>query len=219
MAYPKMQKIAKGKARAPKRKRNRELPQELKFLDTLRATVAVSNTGTITNDTVCVVPQGTAQSERIGRKILIKSIHVKGQYILNASTTTATGWNKLRVIIYQDKQANGATATVAQLLDSPTCNSFRNLENSGRFVYLHDETYSMNITAGAGVTGSLEGWEGAEHLALNKNCNIVMQYDDSVTTGALTSIRSNNIGIMCISNEATPAMSIAYTVRIRYSDN
>lgn len=192
---------------------------EMKFLDTLRATVAVSNTGTITNDTVCVIPQNATESGRIGRKVTIKRIHIKGQYILNTSSTVATGWNKVRVIVYVDKQSNGATATVADLLDSTTVNSFRNLQNSSRFVFIHDKTYSKNIMAGGGVTGSLEGWENASHLSINKRCNIVMEYDDSAATGALTTIRSNNIGIMCITSEATPAMSIAYTVRVRYSDN
>ena len=59
----------------------------------------------------------------------------------------------MRVMLYHDKQANGATAAVLDILESADYQSFNNLVNSGRFRILMDRTYAMNyLTLASGGT-------------------------------------------------------------------
>jgi len=62
---------------------------------------------------LCTIPQGVAQTERVGRKITIKKIVAKLTITL-ATPTDAIGSDILRLALVQDTQANGAAATGTQ---------------------------------------------------------------------------------------------------------
>lgn len=203
--------------------------QELKFLDvtTIDAVVAVDswivqNAGSVLN-----IPQGTTQSQRDGRKCVIKSLgwHFDiSQDAIAAGTATPPGPTKVRVIMYLDKQCNGATATNTDLVvDGGSVNcalTFNNLSNSGRFRTLMDRTYILQPTAGGGPSAANCEWAGAGVSdSFYKKCNIPMEFSD--TAGAISEIRSNNICWMLCTNMigqvggATP-VRFDGTLRIRW---
>jgi len=117
-------------------------------------------------------------------------------------------------MIYWDKQCNGATATVANLLESGTPLGFRALENTGRFRILMDEVFDMKCGSGGGSTAAF----GADRRYFSRSikCNIPLEFDATASTGVLTMIRSNNLGVFCSSRQGIS--TVAYTTRIRYSD-
>ncbi len=190
---------------------------ELKFHDVDLDDAVISATGTVTAS-VNLIAQGVTESTRVGRKCVIKSIMWRGQYSLpeQDAQTTPQDADTARIIMFLDKQANGATAAVTDILESADFQSFNNLANSGRFVKLLDKNVDLNVLAlgsdGAGVISS-----GAVNKSFTfyKKCNIPIEF--SSTTGAITEIRSNNIGVLLLSR--TGAMGFASKIRLRFSDS
>lgn len=188
---------------------------ELKFHDLdIDSTNPVPTAGEITEDSCLGIAQGTGESDRIGRKILVRAINWKFNVTLNATNDSATGFGSIRVILYQDKQTNGATATVTDILESADWQSFNNLSNAGRFIKLMDKTYSLNSTAASGQTASDASSGHVRSYTFYKKCILPIEY--SAGTGAITELRSNNIGVLAISQAAR--CRLQGKMRIRFSD-
>ncbi len=188
--------------------------QELKFFDLDVDDAVVTNTAAIT-DSINKIAQGTTEVTRIGRKCTIKSINWRFRVQLPNGTSSASTSDTLRVIMYLDKQCNGATATSAGILESDDFQSFNNLANKSRFRTLMDRTYTISTRAGGG-NGTAEdyGKEGVDD-SFYKKCNIPIEFDS--TAGAITEIRSNNVGILLITESGL--MGFASKIRIRFSDS
>lgn len=188
---------------------------ELKFFDTTKVQSVIAAVGNITDLSVNLIPQGVTESTRVGRKCVVKRIHFRGEVRMPDSAASGTTADRLRIIIYQDKQANGATATIASLLETTSIDSFRNLAESGRFRVLLDRNYDVAAQSGSG-NGTVDRFgEQKKTFKFNKLCNIPLEF--AATTGAITEIRSNNIGVLAISEAGV--VTLQYTCRIRFSDN
>lgn len=194
--------------------------KETKFLDTSIGDTATTVTGVILNSgTINVIPQGVTESSRVGRKCTLTSIHIKGKVRLGVTATSSEACNLYRIIVYQDKQANGATAAVSDILETTDILSFRNLENTGRFVIHYDETKAINANAGAGNGTTNTFSETMHFFRFNKKCNIPLEFDNSASTGAIGTIRSNNLGMLILCQDAAVAPVCQFEVRVRFSDN
>lgn len=173
---------------------------ELKFFDLDLDDAVIATGGTIT-DSLNKIPQGTTESQRGGRKCTITSVTWKYWVAIpeiDAVATPSAG-DTVRLILYVDKQANGATAAVTDILESADWQSFYNLANSKRFRIICDKLHTLNYATlasdGAGVVSSAELAKDAE---VSYKLNLPVEF--SSTTGAITEIRSNNLGILLISN-------------------
>ncbi len=142
------------------------------------------------------IAQGTTESERIGRKCTIKSIQWRYD-ILYPQQSAVTGGDIVRIILYVDKQANGAVPAVLDIMETADYQSFFNLANQSRFRILMDRTYAVNATAGAGNGTANDTFSNFTQGQFYKRCNIPLEF--SGTAGAITEIRSNNIGMFIIS--------------------
>ncbi len=193
-------------------------PGELKFLDLDVNDAVIAVGGTIVSSSVLTIPQGTTESERIGRKCTIKQINWRFEILINSTGTLLDTSDIVRVILYQDKQTNGAAAAVTDILASADYQSFNNLANKSRFRTLMDRTYSIACPAGSGrgTTDTLAFGEGRIQETLFKKCNIDVEYDNSAATGAITTMTSNNVGVMILSLSGNCAFSSK--MRIRYLD-
>lgn len=190
---------------------------EEKFFDTTLGNTNVTTAGVITNPSLTLIPQGVTESTRVGRKCVIKSLHLRGMVTLRQSSNGAQCADRFRIIIYLDKQTNGNPAVVTDILETATIDSFRNLANSQRFTVLHDATFAMNPTAAEG-NAAVNICERIYHLNLNRNLNFPLEF--SGTTGVIGELRSNNIGILCIASETVINVSqVRYTTRVRFLDN
>ncbi len=197
---------------------------ELKFHDVDLDDAVVASAGTIT-PTVNIIPQDVTDKTRIGRKCTIKSIGWRYKISLpevNGAATPTAG-DVCRVIMYLDKQANGLTAAVSGvtgLLASANFQSFNNLSNKSRFRVLHDATYALNYETLASHGFAADTFDQAQtHIngSFFKGVTIPLEFDDVAATGALTTIRSNNIGVLLIS--ATGVCGFDSKIRLRFSDN
>lgn len=183
---------------------------ELKFLDTTLATNTAIPAAGVVHPNLVVVPQGDGQSERTGRKIVVKKIQIRGEF-----TTTATDvGDGVRILIVQDMQANGAVFTTANVLQTADWRSWINLENSDRFKVLYDNTTKL-------YPGPFDGVDQTQVITpfkVLKKCSIPIIYDSSATTGAIGTQRSNSIAVLAISLNNNLS-GLGYIARIRYEDD
>jgi len=191
---------------------------ELKFHDVDINDAVVAAGGTIAANTVHVIQQGVTEKQRIGRKCTIRSINWRFNISLPEVDALATPnpSDTIRVILYLDKQANGAAAGVQDILEFDDFQSFNNLANKSRFRTLMDRTYDMNYTTlssdGAGVSSSAS-YEINDTLF--KKVNLPIEFDS--TTGAIGEIKSNNIAVLLVGKNGVAGF--ASKMRLRFSDN
>lgn len=197
---------------------------EKKFHDEEYGLVTVTNEGIIQSDSVLTIPQGTTQSERIGRIIKVTNMSIHGYLMLPGANSLVNSAIQCRMVVYLDKQANGTTAATTDLYDNlSTLNysvqAFRNLSNSKRFAILSDKTYTFNAAAAAGdVTNDEEFAPIRKPFRINKNWPQGLPIEYSVgTTGAIGQIKQNNIGVMAFGGAGL--IKGAWNCRVRFTDN
>ncbi len=191
---------------------------ELKFHDLDVDDVAIAINGTIAEDSVLTIAQGNTESQRIGRKLTVMMIGWKFEIKFLGATAIAATSDVVRVMLYLDRQTNGATATVTGILESDNYQSFNNLANKNRFLILMDRLYSLKSFSGSGqgTAATLAFGEDVISDSFYKKCNIPIEYDNSATDGTISTMRSNNIGVLLLSRDG--GSLFASKMRIRYSD-
>jgi len=189
---------------------------ELKFKDTSKGATSVAVAGTILDDSLVEIAEGNTDSQRSGNKITVKSVMLRGRALLPGATQANDNTNTWRVIIYLDKQANGATAATTDILaGTPDAFSFNNLDNSDRFRTLAEETITLS-NEGAAASGA--AWianSSEKYFFMKAKLNMSVKY--SGTNGVIGDIRSANIGVMAISMNTVG--TIQYTARVKFTDN
>lgn len=188
---------------------------ELKFFDTtvsftIDATGEVPATGQWN-----LIPQGVTESTRLGRKCTLRSIAFRGtaQYVPGAAATM----NDVAFIyVVLDRQCNGAAAAVTDVLTGANIPSAMiNLENEMRFKIL--KKIRLVYNAQAGVSTAYDSQIKSIDFALK--CNIPLEFDNSAATGALTTIRSNNVFILAgTAGGSDDLIGVSGTARVRFSD-
>ena len=184
---------------------------ELKFWDGAKALTTVPVAGSISDRSLNLIPQGVTESSRVGRKCTAKALSMTFTAVLPSVVTDALASDTYRIIIYKDKQTNGATAAVLDILEAAQFNSYRNLANSGRFVTLYDQTKVLVSPA----TDAGQNSQSETTWSINLRLSCPLEF--SGVTGAIGEIRSNNLGVLVVGRKGT--VQVGYTWRVRFSDN
>lgn len=195
--------------------------KELKYLDSQFDDSNPPTTGTI-KATIIVIPIGNTSVTRVGKQVWIRDLHI----FFKVKLPSVTGGGPIsgdvyRIIVYIDKQANGATATAADILaDQPLVagsvkyDSWRNLNNGERFTILYDKKRSINYAAIAGLTTDYDAVEITQNFEFHTKLALPVTY--SGTAGLIAEIKTNNIGMLYLSNSALP--TIQSNIRVRFND-
>jgi hypothetical protein len=89
------------------------------------------------------VGPGTSGTQRLGQKISLTQL----EYSLALASTPTTGLDQVqRLIIFLDRQTNGAAPTITDVLVSASPYAMFNVGNATRFRILVDETKSINAS-------------------------------------------------------------------------
>lgn len=175
---------------------------EYKYLDTTTASASLSQSPALVQLTN--MAQGDGVSQRSGDSITVVSILVKAVF----TTQTAGDNNFIRCLLVQDRQTNGAIATIGDvLLDASAQDNIvspLNLDNKHRFRVLADRYFEVNDQ---GVNAAL--WH--EY----KKCNIKIRYD--ANAGDITDLSSNSLFLMTLGYGSTG--DVQSIVRIRFLDS
>ncbi len=190
---------------------------ELKFHDVVTNNLAADSNGLITAS-LLTIPEGVGESERIGRKVVIRKIQLYAAARLLSVTDLTNASVDCRFIVYLDTQTNGAAAVALDILELATIRSFRNLSNVGRFKILMDKRMGISASAGgAHALDSTHSFTVTKVFGMSKACSIPIEYDNSATTGAIATMRSNNIGLLVLADINT-RVQFDTNFRFRYSD-
>jgi len=187
---------------------------EKKFFDTTLAFAAGSGAWCNSNATGALVvglAQGTAANQRIGGKIIIKSIQIKLKFVLAPG---AQDDDNFHVYLIQDTQANGAypdaNGSYFDAGGGAIGTQLRTLMNANRYRLLKHMV--VNLNSEAGVATAFSGDDKQDDCFIK--CNIPIWFNSN--TGAITEIRSNNILIYYGSTASTA--TVAGVARVRYTD-
>ncbi len=187
---------------------------EMKFVDTSIDDAVIAPTLTVNNLTI--IPEGNSESERIGRKLTIKKIHCKGRIELPAATAATSTSDIVICMLVQDTQTNGAAFTTADLHVEDTFDSYRNLSNSGRFKILWKKVYTLRSAGAAPSGAALIFGEDVRYFSCNVNCDIPIEYDNTATTGVITTVKTNNV-YWC-TQSSSGFCGLTGVNRLRYAD-
>ncbi len=189
--------------------------RELKFFDTAITDAAVGNGGTIQVSPNLVV-QGTTLSQRIGAKCTVRSFSLKYCVYLDAVVDQADipNGDTLRMLIYIDKQTNGSAAAILDVLQAADWQAHRSVENMSRFRTLLDIEIPMNrMVSSTDGTNTASSPEVVVCGKWFKKLNLPLSFKG--TTGAISEIRTNNLGILLISQNGLCRFD--GTARIRFT--
>lgn len=179
---------------------------ELRNIDVGIALPAVA-TGTGTLTLLNGVAQGTTATTRLGRRITMKSIYIRMQLQLAATTT---GNCPLRLLVVYDKQTNATAPVATDILANDAVWGLNNLGNSRRFVTLFDEVVDTIGTAGP---------QGVNRV-LYKKLNHAVEFNAG-SAGTVGDIQTGSVYALMYANNTTAVASIigAMACRIRFADN
>lgn len=170
---------------------------------------------------------GAGFFNRIGSKVEMKSLHIRGQ-LFNLATTVQ---DYLRVIIFYDRQPNGAAPTFADLMQSrdqagtatTSAKSEINLDQRDRFVILRDRQWqapSVTLTAGVQTNGPNfpgmdQEWDINEFIKLN---DLTTHYKSSTNPTTIADINSGALYMTLVSDQAAGKWQYVVGFRLRFGD-
>jgi len=197
-------------------RRNGTTAPELKFVDTLVSqTLTASWQATASQN---LVQTGAGQSARLGQKICIHRINIRGNYTLagNEDTTTAPPSNAYKLLLVLDKQANGAVPNVTTIMTDTDIRSLTVPANEPRFEILYENYTDVNLSAGSGIALTADYAGVVKHFERDLDVHIPIMYSNaSATIGA---VAGNNLFWIFCAFTSTGTNSMFIRTRINYTD-
>lgn len=202
---------------------------EIKAIDIANASyafkaIATPPTMTLLNG----VQVGAAFYQRIGSRIEMRNLHIRGN-IVNLATAAANTY--LRMIVYYDRQPNAGAVAITDLLQSrdqtgaaaTTAVSEINLDQRDRFVIIRDKQWhgpSVTNTAGVQTNGpSFPGqdqeWDINEFIKLK---DLTTHYKSSSNPTTIADINTGALFVTFVTDSNDSAWAAAVGFRLRFND-
>lgn len=215
---------------------------ESKYFDSFLdgGTIAESTDWTATEidpatlNTLVVPSEGSDIDNRIGRKIAVYRLSIRGFIRCTTSVDQADILRvpAVRLILYMDTQTNGTQAQGEQLMAAPgaattaLCTAtFMNLANLGRFRILRDKTYRMpTLVAAPDNAGTTQFTSTQGHADMPFKINIkfrkpVVINFNSTNGGSVGDIVDNSFHLLANKTGANFVHTISYQCRAAYKDH
>lgn len=214
---------------------------ETKSVDTAYGTVPFLTAGTVSATPLNIPVNGAALYQRIGNKITMKSLQIRGLIQVSSGNAAAVAEQVARVIVFYDRQTNGAAPAVADVLlavtqagaTSSLVTDGINMNNRDRFYVLMDmqvllpavgingATAASNVTSGIDINGN-SGDANQGQYNVNRFIKLKgLETQYKASAGGVGDIAAGGIFIMCISSadaNATAAWNLGFSARLRYND-
>jgi len=239
---PKRKLIRQGSSRRVRQRRGlgyqvgrslyRRIPQvELKCVDAAKFTTGFRTpaAGTAISGPINAISNGAELYQRVGRKVYMKSVAVKG-FISNVATSVQ---DLGRMFLIYDSQANGAFPVVADVLSdlnlaapATSGTSAINLNNRQRFKIIRDHHITLPaVTYTAGVLTNGPSYNDTTRYSYEINWYINLNgletiYNQLVAGGGpdITEIASGSLFLMFVSTQQDAAWNFTGQTRLRYYD-
>lgn len=180
------------------------LSKETGYVDLAFASYALDTTGSII--LIPTIAQGTAVTQRVGKKVMLKSLQCRGYMLNNAAAT----YNDVAFLIVYDKRPTGALPAITDILVGINASSMNNDNNSGRFQVLKRVDADLTgIPATSNGTGP--GMSVDFYLPI-KGKQIVYK---AAATGAIADIEEGALYLVTVGIQAAGTTAAALNVGFR----
>lgn len=214
---------------------------EVKSVDTAVANIDFLTAGTVSATPFNVPISGAAFYQRVGNKIAMKSLHIRGVIAPSGANAAAVSQQIARIIVFYDRQTNGAAPSVADVLlytfyDGTTVTTSTggvNMNNRDRFYVLMDmqvilpacgingATAASTINQGVDPNGNA-GDSNQGQFNVNRFIKLKgLEAQYKANNGNVGDIAAGGLFILCISSgdaNANAAFRFSYSARLRYND-
>lgn len=150
-----------------------------------------------------LIAQGDGEGARTGDSIMMKQLHVNFQFTINSSASNT----RVRAIIFNYKQPQGATPVNTFVLQSATINALYNHDNAGLYTILYDRSVNLSNT----------GLQETTRMVTRKFYQLHEAFDG--TSASVADIQRNALWLLLMSDEATNTPSVSWRSQLMYVDN
>jgi len=203
------------------------------YLDDTTVSAGVTWAGTELDDatllTLFCPVTGDDINSRHGRKVSVKKIQIRGNWVIPSQQNQTSGDNfgSIRMILYQDTQTNAAQAQGENLMANPgtasvvVChNTFQNTANFGRFKVLKDFYLTPSMASLSWDGTNLE--QNGQYIPFK----ITHKFKKPVTInfnatngGTVADIVDNSFHLIAHYSSANPSNYVNYQCRTTYTDD
>lgn len=165
---------------------------------------------------------------RIGRKVVVKKIKLRGLINIAAQASQGAGDSAtiIRVLLVQDMQTNAAQMTGAQLMNdgsaaATTINSYQNPNQFGRFRVLKDKIITVSNANMAGSPTSADVIQNGLIFTFKFNVNFkggVQVNFNATNGGTVADIIDNSFHVLAACNNNAYAPTLSYYTRVAYKE-
>jgi len=162
------------------------------------------------------IPQGSANGQRVGMQLSVKSLLLKMYFNPDHNSTIVDSVSRFCVVI--DRQANGIDLAAAgafgtAVMANDNVWGLPNVDTKRRFKILRDKTITMPGVTSATTTCGAYGKFYKVYIRFRKP--LVIQF--SGTGGTAGDVVTNNIWVAFV-GYPTPGNDVFFTWRIKYGD-
>lgn len=167
--------------------------------------------------------QGDDNSQRTGRKAFVKALRFRGRFTVPAQTAQAATPDAalvIRLIVYMDKQTNGAQNAAQNVISGDAASAalemFQSRANFGRFKILKDKTFTLQNPTIAGITGSYEQSSLVREFKMTCKPNMWINYN-ATNGGTVADTVDNSFHVICNCSSTALVPSLQYRCRTVFS--
>lgn len=204
---------------------------ELKYLDSAKVASAIvspadgsgAEQDPATVNCLNAIAQGDGESNRDGRRCVMKSVYVTGlvEYPAQADQTAMDPGTKTYIALVLDKQTNGAQLNSEDVFLNPSGNGLvaadplRNLSYSNRFTVLDNVTVEQDSPNGVYDGTNIELGGAVRSFKLSKKFTIPVNFTG--TAAGVSTIQDNSLHVIAYTSRAsTAAPTLSYNARVRF---
>lgn len=184
-------------------------------------------------DPINVISPGTSVFQRLGRRVFMRSIQIRGKFFVSAVGSALTNYTTARLFLIYDRQSNGAAMNMNDFLQTYLNTGasavydgrvFTNPESFNRYTVLMDKQFLLPIVQIGVVTPSacLDPTVSLQVSKFRKLFNLCTDYNADTSPSTFADVNSGTLYLAGISDNASGGVactwSFAYTTRLRFGD-
>lgn len=171
---------------------------------------------------------GSGINNRVGRKVALQKLKIKGllTFVKESGQTSVSTPPTVRLVLYQDKQTNGAQAQGEEVLQSAGTGAvanqlmtFQNLANFGRFRVLKDKVYTFKFPVSANDAAATTISNVMSEIPFKYTIRFrkpVLVHFNAVDGGSISDVVDNSFHLIGMSTDT--GTNITYESRCVFTD-
>lgn len=210
---------------------------EMKYFDSFRSAQDVAEGATwagteldpTATNTLFVPQEGSAINQRIGRKVKVFKVKIRGiiQTVIASDQADVLPAPLTRLVLYLDQQTNSTQAQGEDVMATPGAATnalaacvYQNLANFGRFKVLKDKTYQTRMVTAA-PDGAATVSVAIPDIPFKWNINYPGGIDvhfNATNGGTVADIVNNSWHIIGIKSSSRFSSELSYQCRVCYKE-